>query len=286
MTIPKRKFKQLSEAQRIYFPVAIVLLFLNLTIIIHSLHLPHNETVTIIAVTTSILFIFSSVVGVHFSLPLMKSRPILYWINVIVNAVLIGIITANDPEHLLNITLILIAVLIIGTTLIAGRYHAYLLVILTTLSRNYVYFSAESFTSLDIWMRIFALPIAGIVGIETIMIMRKNVEQEVRRLSAINTVAQSISSSLEINQVITLISKAIQNSLKADTYYVALLEDDILHMEMLYDDGVFFPSQDVSTKGTLAGHVINSHEPLLLFDLSKDIKQLGIQLCGDWKTQD
>lgn len=56
-----------------------------------------------------------------------------------------------------------------------------------------------------------------------------------------------------------------------------MLNGDNLHFELMYDDGEFFPPMDVSIKGSLAGHVIETRQPLLLHDLSKDIAQMGIQ---------
>ncbi len=267
----------LSETQRIYLPVAAVLLVLNIIFIVHSFNPIHSRSTTILNVAVGILFILFNVFGVLLLLPFMDAYPILHWIHAVLTTAFISIITANQPDHMLNISLIMIATTLIGTTVIAGRLPAYFLLIMVSIFRTFIYQNVDADQTFLFWMRVLALPLAGIVSIETIIMMRDSIAKEVFRLKTINQVAQSFSSSLELNQVITLVSHAIQNALKADTYYVAMLNGDNLHFELMYDDGEFFPPMDVSIKGSLAGHVIESRQPMLLQDLSKDITKMGIQ---------
>ncbi len=276
MTKPYRSIT-LSDSQRVYLPVAIALLVLNVIVIGHSLNPVHSGEVSRENFITGFLFIAISSFIVPRVLPLMDDFPILHWVHTILIATFIGIITSNQPEHMLNLSIVFIATTLIGTAIIAGRIPAYFLTILLAVTRFYIYQGIIVEDSFESWMRALALPLAGIVCVETILVMRASIAKEVLRLKTINRVAQSFSSSLEINQVITLISHAIQDTLQADTYYVALFHEDKLHLDLLYDDGEFFPPMDIPLEGTLAGRLIKTREPLLLHDLSKEHKQLGIQ---------
>ena len=269
----------LSDSQRVYLPVAIALLALNIIVIVHSLDPAHQGDVLRENIISGLLFILTSSIIVPRFLPVMDDYPILHWVHTLLIAVFIGVITSNQPVHMLNLSIVFIATALIGIAIIAGRMPTYFLLILVTLSRYLIYQGTELGSTFDSWMRAFALPMAGIVCTEAILIMRNSIAKEVLRLKTINRVVQSFSSSLEINQVITLISHAIQDTLQADTYYVALFQDEKLHLELLYDDGEFFPPMEIPLEGTLAGYLIKSQEPLLLYDLSKQQKQMGFNFA-------
>jgi diguanylate cyclase (GGDEF)-like protein len=101
---------------------------------------------------------------------------------------------------------------------------------------------------------------------------------QVHRLQVLNTVAKSVSSSLEIKQVITLLNSTIQNALDADTYYVGLTEDEgkALHLELLYDEGEFYPLTYLPLHNTLAGWVIRNRKSLVSCNLPEDMPKLGL----------
>jgi diguanylate cyclase (GGDEF)-like protein len=267
----------LSEEQRIYLPVGIALFFVSITVIAHFLSQFHSHAVRMLGIIGCILFICIRVFLVFFSFPIKNRYPSLNWLNSIVTAFLISVITYIDSEDLLSISLVVIAATLIGDTLISGRGPAYLLLGLVSISRFCILQPEQPMlNSLSVWMFAASLPIAGVVFIETIRILRQIITKEVVRLKTLNMVSLSFGTSLEINEVITLISNAIQQALEADTYYVAFLTGENLHFELVYDDGVFFPTQDVPITNTLAGHVIKACEPLLLNNLSKDSQKLGI----------
>jgi len=269
----------LSDSQRVYLPVAIALLVLNIIVIVHSLDPSHSGEVSRENFLVGFLFIVISSFIVPRVLPIMDDYPILHWVHILLIAAFIGIITYNQPEHMLNLSIVLIATTTIGIAIIAGRIPAYFLIMLVAVTRFYIYQDSIGEDSFESWSQALALPIAGIICVETILIMRATIAKEVLRLKTINWVAQSFSSSLEINQVITLISHAIQDTLQADTYYVAFFYGENLHLDLLYDDGEFFPPMDIPLEGTLAGYLIKSEEPLLLHDLSKQQKQMGFNFA-------
>ncbi len=223
-----------------------------------------------------ILYILFSVFFVFFSFRLSDRYPVVNWFNAIFTSVFISIITLNDTKEMMSISLVLIAISLIATTLTSGRGPAYLFLMLVSIARFWILEPTLVDISLSTLMLAISLPVAGVVFIETLRIMRQIIDKEVVRLKTLNMVSQSFGTSLEINEVITLISNAIQQALQADTYYVAFLTGENLHFELVFDDGVFFPAQDVPITNTLAGHVIKTCKPLLLNNLSKDSQKLGI----------
>jgi diguanylate cyclase (GGDEF)-like protein len=266
----------LSEDQRIYLPIAIALLGLNVLIIGHFLSPIHERTVRLAGVIACFLYIVLSVFFVFFSFHLSDRYPVINWIIAIFTSVFISVITFIDTVEMMSISLVLIAISLIAATLTSGRGPAYLYLVLVSIARFWILKPTLGNVSLSTWMLAISLPVAGVVFIETIRILRQTVAKEVVRLKTLNMVSLSFGTSLEINEVITLISNAIQQALEADTYYVAFLTGENIHFELVYDDGIFFPSQDVPITNTLAGHVIKSCEPLLLNNLSKDSQKLGI----------
>ncbi len=266
----------LSEDQRIYLPIGIALLGLNLIIIGHFLFEVHADVIKLTGVIVSLLFIILRVFIVFFSLPLKNRYPVVNWLNSIVSAILISVITYIDLQEMISITLVLLAITLVADTLTSGRGPAYLFLLLVSIARFAILEPQPVVRSLSTWILAASLPIAGVVFIETIRIMRQTITKEVVRLKTINMVAQSFSTSLETDQVVALISNAIQQALKADTYYVAFVEGEDLHFELVYDEGVFFPTQKVPITNTLAGYVIKTGKPLLFNNLSKDCQKLGI----------
>jgi diguanylate cyclase (GGDEF)-like protein len=59
-----------------------------------------------------------------------------------------------------------------------------------------------------------------------------------------------------------------------------------IHLELFYDDGVFFPPQTVSLENNLVGWVIANQRPLLLRDVPREAPKLGLrpQPIGKPKT--
>jgi diguanylate cyclase (GGDEF)-like protein len=99
---------------------------------------------------------------------------------------------------------------------------------------------------------------------------------KVQRLEAINRMSRSTASSIEVDKVISLVCASVQEALLADTYYVGLLNDGNIRLELFYDDEEFFPPVEIPVKNTLAGWVIENRQPLLLRDMPKELPRLGV----------
>jgi diguanylate cyclase (GGDEF)-like protein len=160
-------------------------------------------------------------------------------------------------------------------TLIEGRKTAYGLTALIALEYFFIALRARQMTGEVIQNAFILMPLGSILVIETLMHQRKTIEAETHRLTTLNNVARSLASSLEMHQVISLVTSAIQSSLPADTYYVGMLVGDSIHLELVYDDGEFFPSTNVPIKNTLSETVITKKQPLLISNVLKYRRDSG-----------
>lgn len=106
---------------------------------------------------------------------------------------------------------------------------------------------------------------------------RLMLERQVKRLRAVNYVSQSLMSSIDPGDVITLLASTIQNALPADSYFVARLMDDVLRLDILYDEGEVFGPMDLDKDAGLAGWVLNHRRSLLLNNVPEQIEQLGLE---------
>jgi len=52
-------------------------------------------------------------------------------------------------------------------------------------------------------------------------------------------VSRQIMHSLDPEQTISLLDATIQETLQADTYFIGLLRDNEIHMDLFYDDGEY-----------------------------------------------
>lgn len=206
----------------------------------------------------------------------LKNKPWLGWVLAVVNGLFIGIIELNE-HHLLPgtpipLSLTFITILALGS----GRWPTYLFVLIT-IGFNLVDLGLGSDVNIPLFiLETIMVPVMAVVATETILHLRKSLLRETKHLETLNRVARSLATTLEMHQVVGLVSSAIQNALDADTYYVGLLNGGSLHMELFFDDGIFYPEMDIPLKETLAGVVIQSGKSLMVSDLVADRKKRNL----------
>lgn len=208
--------------------------------------------------------------------PILARKPELGWVMAILNGSLIGVIELN--EHLLlpgtpiPLSLTFITILALGS----GRWPTYFFVFIA-MGFNIIDLRLGPPINIPVFvLETIMIPVMAVVATETVLRLRKSLLLEMTRLETLNRVARSLATTLEMHQVVGLVSSAIQNSLDADTYYVGLLRGDTLHMELFYDDGIFYPEMDIPLKDTLAGIVITSGKSILISDLVAERKQRNL----------
>jgi K+-sensing histidine kinase KdpD len=182
----------------------------------------------------------------------LKSYPILKWLVSAFNGFLLGSLLLLSLNF--RVTYIYLAILVAINTIVTGRWPTYLLALAAILSFQLpVLAGAAPFNLSDSVLIVLAVSLTTIAISEPVTYLQFILSRRDRRIEVLNNIARSLPSSLEIHQVLSLVSSAIQNSLDDDTYYVGLLRPDGIQLELFYDDGEFFAPTKLSLENTLAG---------------------------------
>jgi diguanylate cyclase (GGDEF)-like protein len=208
-------------------------------------------------------------------LPALENYAWLNWIIVIINGLTVGALYAV-PYQQSFLPDVLSTIVIVVTAILAGRVPTYIYICLNLVVRIALLEKAPVFTR-QYLVELMSLPLIGVVITETIALLQNAIQTHVKRLETLNKVARNLSTSLETPQVLSLLSSAIQNSFRADTYYMGILRGDKLRLELFYDDGEFFPKQDICLENTLAGWAIKNRQPLLIRNFDREASRLGIE---------
>ena len=206
------------------------------------------------------------------------------WINATVSGVVLGVMTILFPEELDYLVYTLIIISAIAISLISTRGPSYLLV----LSATSIHFITDLNNNIPNYQWVVQLvpAIASIMAIETIQQLKKIAREQINKLEIINELSKQIVSTLETKQVFSLLNAAFQNALEADSYYIAIVEQDDLRLELFYDDGEFFENIKMKKNGTLANWVIKNQQELFLPDLRQNVQLDDIEMIiiGKEKT--
>lgn len=204
-----------------------------------------------------------------------KYRMPYIWANAIISGLGLSLVSfaLDETRHIFFDILLILAVTSIS--ILSGRGPTYLFIIISETANTTLHIN--ELTTLFSWT-IHLLPlVASIVITETILSLRQATQDHIYRLETINTFSQQISSSLETDQVLSLLSAALQKALTADSYYVGLSNKDAIHLDLFYDDGEYFTNVEIPIDNTLAGWVIKNQTTLFLPDMSNGIQVPGIQ---------
>lgn len=268
----------IDENQQLNTPLLWVMLVLLFLVLVHGVNPTISPEEQHISIGIGIggflyLLLYYCVLIPHLSL-----HPSMKWIMAALNGFLIGIVIGVEPLTSLSpLSLILTIASFSSIAILTGRAPAYLLVGIISFSRAVFGNPILPVWHNNVWLEAISYPFIGVLITESTLVLRNTIRAQVHRLEILNNVAQSLASSLEIHQVIALLSSAIQNSLDADTYFVGLIDgDNNVRLDLFYDDGEFFPAMNVPLENTLAGWVIANHRPLLLKDVVKDTSRMGI----------
>ena len=206
---------------------------------------------------------------------LQKYRRLYIWVNATISGLGLSLLalTLNEVHHTFYSILLILTVTSIS--ILSGRGPTYLLIALS--GTAYILFHQQTLSGFFDWSIHITPIVASIVITETILRLRQATENQIHKLETINTFSQQINSSLEINQVLSLLNAALQKAITADSYYVGLVENGTIRLDLFYDDGEYFNDVEIPMDSTLAGWVIRNQETLFLPDLSHGIQIAEIQ---------
>jgi len=209
--------------------------------------------------------------------PKMERHPWLHWVVGVINGVGLGTfsILLQEPTNFLVDILAIMGVMV--TAILSGRWLTYIF-ILTITAFNTARLVWLVPPTLHEWVHVLGIPLVGFAITETALRLGEAIDSKVRRLETINSISRKIASTIEVDQVVSLVSASIQDAIHADTYYVGLVQGECLRLDLFYDDGEFFPSTKIPLKGGLAGWVLDNRKSLLLSDVPRETQQLGIPI--------
>ena len=233
-----------------------------------------SKSVQLITGTLGISYIVLWKIFIH---PNMNKKLTFSWVFPLLQGIFIGLVYSASPYLPANFNHMLFLSIMISVPIFYGRIQSYaaLLIALCTFIGVDLLFHLNSFISN--WPYLIFIFVISVTIIETINKLSIQILDQINRLDILNKVSQSISSSLEIHQVLALVSSAIQSAMDADTYYVGLCgENNHLHMELFYDDGEFFPPIDVPVEGTISGWLIKNRKSIILQNAPEELPQYGI----------
>ncbi len=205
-------------------------------------------------------------------------------LNSILAGIWLGWFVYVSPDYLREASHILILLGIVAISIASGRFHSYMtmalaLVISLPFTITHIHNLAEFLE--------FSMPyIAGVVIVEALVLIKDTTQQHIHRLETINKISRQIMLSLETHQTITLLNETMQEALEADTYFVGVLKDDEIQLDLFYDDGEYFNGIRVPLEGTLSGWVVKNERALFLPDLREDVQLDGVSVVviGKEKT--
>jgi len=207
--------------------------------------------------------------------PLMERYRWLHGSIVILNGLGLGVLSSLLPEVLGWWTDTLAVMVVFISAILSGRWLTYLFIFLFTFVHLW---RVDALIPADLhdWMHLLVLPLIGVVVNETVLRLGDAINAKVRRLETINQLSRKLAASLEVERVISLVSATVREAIRADTYYVGLVQGDCVRLELFYDDGVFFPPQEIPAQGGLVGWVLGNRASLLIGNLPREVEKLGV----------
>jgi diguanylate cyclase (GGDEF)-like protein len=207
------------------------------------------------------------------------------WILPVLNGIGLGFLIYALPSSVALLALYFYLASIFIYCITAGRGATYA-VILSTAGIYVLLESLGGFSS-QVLIIAFSFVSSGIVMAELLLRLFNVIMFRARRLDIINEFARKIALSIESSQVLTLLNAAIESAMDADTYFVAMLDDDgKIRLDLFYDDGEFFPPMTLDGQGTLSGWVLRNRRPLFLPDLRSepDLEGVTVTIIGRERT--
>lgn len=198
------------------------------------------------------------------------------WPNAILSGIGLGMLPYLLPDHLIEVSHIMIPIGVIAVTIISGRLYGF--ATLTTI----VILNIPQLLTLPgdrEGLLHFGTPyIISAVIMLAVLRIKDTTQQHIHRLETINRVSRQIMLSLETEHTLSLLNATIREALQTDTYFVGLLKENAIHLELFYDEGEYYTGVRLPLEGTLSGWVIKNQKELFLPDLRKDVELGGVSV--------
>ena len=198
------------------------------------------------------------------------------WLNAILSGIGLGLLPYFLPHYLLEVSHLLIPLGVLAVTIVSGRRYGYVtLGEILTLNLLHTFVVTDS----PVNLLEFGVPyLISIITMEAVLRIKGTTQQHIHRLETINKVSRQIMLSLETEQTLSLLNATIQEALEADTYFVGILKENEIHLDLFYDDGEYFNGVKVPLERTLSGWVIKNQKELFLPDLRNNVELEGVDI--------
>ncbi|RPI95223.1 MAG: GGDEF domain-containing protein [Chloroflexi bacterium] len=197
------------------------------------------------------------------------------WLNSILTGIALGLLPYILPDDLREISHILIPLAVIAIIIVSGRPYGYVtLLMIFLLDLPHVLGAlGEPENVLG-----FGVPyVISLVAMESVFRIKNTTQQHIHRLETINKASRQIMLSLETERTISLLDSTIQDALEADTYFIGILRESEIYLDLFFDDGEYFNGTRVPLEGTLSGWVIRNEKELFLPDLRQEVELEGVK---------
>src|SRR5688572_16657031 len=160
------------------------------------------------------------------------------WLNAILSGIGLGLLFYILPEHLNALSHIMIVFGIIAVAIMSGRPYSYVtLLLIFALGLPYLFGVLGN----PVNLLNFGTPyIISVAVMEAILRIKDTTQQHILHLETINKASRQIMLSLETEKTISLLNATIQDALEADTYFVGILQDNEIQLDLFYDDGEYY----------------------------------------------
>lgn len=271
-----------QEIRQFILPITLTSIFLMTGLIVENLFT--NSLPDVRLVIFSGLLIVGTVINNAFIVRTADFRETYGWLNAILSGVGLGLLPYIVPPHLVEVSHIMTPFGVIAVTIISGRRYGYaaLIMIFALELPRVLGAIAQPENVLS-----FLTPyLVAVIIMEAVLRIKNTTQQHIHRLETINKVSRQIMLSLDTEQTLSLVSATVQEALEADTYFVGILKQNEIHLDLFFDDGEYYNGVRVPVEGTLSGWVIKHQKELFLPDLRRDVELEGVQIfvVGKEKT--
>ena len=266
-----------QEQQRLILPLLVsAVVFLLILTIFGAWYFATDFSERFLFLISFLGIIFAFVLY-YFILPKSDLLEKLKWVIATIGGISLGLIAIYTPRLIYGVVYILCLLTVVIIAIIIGRWPT--LILIGIVSTMALFALNKAPFTWSIFYQAVALPVVLIAVSETYMRLSDMMSRRIIRLAEINDFARKIAASLETEQVMSLLSAAIQDSMDADTYFLGLVDgSDYLQLDLFYDDGEYFAPERIPLAGSLSGWVIRNEQPLFLPDLRHEPELEGVQM--------
>jgi len=270
------------ESQRLILPMTLAFICLMAGVVIQ--HLLDNSPLNIFLVMYGCLSMIYILINNNLVLRTNNYRERYGFINAIITGAILGLFTSSLPDNAVEASHIFIVLGIVSIAATSSRFHSYITMALTlAISIPSKMINFNGYPSV---LELATPYVISIVIVETLLRIKATTQQHIHRLETINKVSRQIMLSLETEQTISLLNATMQEALEADTYFVGLVKENMISLDLFYDDGEYFNGMQIPLDGTLSGWVIKNQRELFLPDLREEVELEGVDqiIIGKEKT--